>query len=96
MTFPHSATIQRMTKVGMKYTYGDRATTKCFLQPLDSISAQAFGITFTKAFSCYVPLEADVTEKDQLVIDGRTYGVKGFRLHNYGSLAHKRLFLEVV
>lgn len=94
MHFPHTATIQAMTKVGTKYTFAGATTTPCFLQPLDSEYATSVGIDMTKAFSCFIPLATAVAEKQRLIIDGETYGVTGVRTHNYGNLAHKRLILE--
>lgn len=94
MTFPHTATIQEMTKVGTQYTFADSGTTPCFLQPLSSEMAQSYGIQSTKAHACFLPVDADVAEKKRLVIDGVTYGVKGVRTHNYGSIPHKRAILE--
>ncbi len=96
MTYPHTAAILRTVKVGTKYTYAQIGVGVCFLQPLDSEMAQAYGVTMTKGFSCYLPILSDVLEKDRLIIDGTTYGVKGMRTHNYGGLKHKRAILEMV
>lgn len=94
MTFPHTAAIHRMTEAGGKYTFGLSSSSKCFLQPLDAEKSQAYGITFSKGYHCYLPLTADITEKDRLIIDSVTYGVKGVRQHNYGTLSHIRATLE--
>lgn len=96
MNYPHTAAILRTVKVGTKYTYAQAGVSVCFLQPLDSEMSIAYGVTMTKGFSCYIPLNADILEKDRLIIDGITYGVKGMRTHNYGSLKHKRAILEMV
>lgn len=96
MNFPHVGVIRRSIKTGTKYLYGDFATTQCFLQPLDTTTAVAYGITFSKAFAAYTPLASDIKEGDELVIAGTTYGVAGVREHNYGSLTHKKAMLELV
>lgn len=94
MNFPHTATIQASIKAGTKYTYADAGTTRCFLQPLSDEETQLFGMAFSKSFRCYIPFATEVTESMRLIIDGDTYGVRGVRTHNYGSLAHKRAILE--
>jgi hypothetical protein len=94
MTFPHTATIRRSTKDGTKYTYSDAGTTQCFLQPLSPEDSQLFGITWSKASVCYIPYETEIQDSDRLVKDGVTYGIRGVKSHNYGSLKHKRLALE--
>jgi len=97
MTFPHSCTIQRKVKSGSTYLYSDLYTgIPCFLQPLDEQMSQIVGMTFGKSSRCYVGYETDVLESDRLVVDGITYGVKGFSAHNYGSLKHKRVLLEQI
>lgn len=96
MTFPHSATIQRLVAEGSKSTFTELGTSECFLQPLSSEYSNIYGITFGKGFSCFMPYSTDVAEGDRVVIDSNGYGVQGVRDHNYGNLAHKRLFLELV
>jgi hypothetical protein len=96
VNFPHTATVQRSTKTGTKYTYGDSGSTRCFLQPIDDEAAQLYGITFGKGWFCYLPYDSDVEVADRLLIDGTTYGVKGFRFHKYGNLKHKRASLEQI
>ena len=94
MTFPHTATIRRLTQSGSKHVYGSAGSIKCFVQPLDAQVAQLYGIVFGKASSCYLPLSSDVSESDQLTIDGVIYSVKGIMPRNYGNLAHKQAILE--
>ena len=96
MTFPHTATIQRKTKVGTIYSFADLGTVKCFIQPIDMESAQAYGITFSKGSVCYTALDAELKEHDRLVYNGTTYGISGFRVHPYGRLRHKKYVLEAV
>lgn len=96
MTYPHTATIQRTAKVGTMYSFAEVGTTNCFLQPLDSVAAESYGIQFVKGSSCYVPYTTDVRVGDRLIIDGGTYGVKGMRSHSYGTLTHRKLALEEV
>lgn len=96
MTLPHTATVQRKSKVGAVYEYSTVGTTKCFLQPMDMETANAYGATFTKSFSCFVQLPTDVGTGDRLIIDGKTYSVSGYREHNYGSQPHRKLALETV
>ena len=94
MTFPHVATIRRMTESGDKFTYEDSGSTMCFLQPASQEMAESFALTFTKGSIVYLPLDSDVHEKDRLVINGVTYGVKGVKTHDYGSIAHKKAGVE--
>lgn len=96
MRYPHTATIQRMSEVSGKYVYSDVGTTVCFKQPIDDTSAQLFGITFTKGSVAYLPVDADVEAKDNLVIDGVTYGVRGVSVRDYGTLNHRKAILEQV
>lgn len=94
MHFPHTATIQAMTKTGTKYEFGTTGTTECFLQPLDPEYSAKVGIDMTKGFACYVPITSEIAEKSRLVIDGDTYGVSGELPRPYGNIAHRKLILE--
>lgn len=96
MNYPHTATILENQKSGTIYTYAENGTTQCFLQPLDAEAAQLYGVTFGKAFNCYLPFTAEVQERTRLQIDGDTYGVKGIKSYNYGTLQHKRATLELL
>jgi hypothetical protein len=94
VTYPHIATVSRQTKTGTKYTFAQSHDIRCFLQPLSNEESVSYGITMTKAYHCYMDLSADAIEGDRLLINGDTYGIKGFRVHDYGSLKHKRAILE--
>lgn len=94
MNFPHTATVNRLVETNGKYLFAAVGTTKCFLQPIDTESSEMYAITFSKGSVAYLPITADVKESDQLLIDGIKYGVRGKRLHNYGSLKHAKAALE--
>lgn len=96
MTFPHSATIQRMTAIGTKFVYGTTGVTPCFLQPISAEVAQSYGLVVGKGSVAYLPSYAAVVDKDRLIIDGTTYGVKGVQHHQYGNLEHKKAVLEAI
>lgn len=96
MTFPHSATVQRKSKVGSQYTYSNYLTVQCFMQPLDSEKSQSAGIMYSKGYRCYFPKSSDVKEGDRLLIDGDIFGVKASSVYNYGNLQHVRAEVEKV
>lgn len=96
MTFPHSGRLQTLVKSNGMYDFTNGDTVDCFLQPITGEEAQLFGIVFSKGFVCFVPYETTITEKMQIVIDDVTYGVKGVKVHNYGSIKHKKAILEKI
>lgn len=101
MTFPHTATVERKTKVGTKYTFGAAGSVRCFLQPLIAgrINEEAMrtqGLTFAKSYQLYAPYEADLKDGDKLTIDGIVYTIAGIKSYHYGNLQHKRALLERV
>lgn len=99
MTFPHSATIERKTKVGDKYTFDTLATSTCFVQPINAEESQLYGLVFSKSFRCYVPIDTDIKIGDRVIYGGETYGVRGVNTHDYvssKSLRHKKAMLEKV
>lgn len=96
MRFPHTATIQRLTNSSGKYVYANNGSVKCFLQPADQIATEQFGLTLTRGSVIYLPLGSGVKEKDRLVVNGSTYGVKGVKVHNYGGLAHEKAGVDAL
>lgn len=96
MKFPHSATIQHNLKVGTQYTWTSVSSTPCLVQPLSDEATALYGLTFGKAFTCFLPFTVDVTERMRLVINGTTYGVKGLPVYDYGLNKHKKATLEKV
>ena len=56
--------------------------------------AQSVGLTFTKTFTIFCALDADVSEGDQLVSGNFTYTVKSKQEFANGDNAHLELICE--
>lgn len=95
MRFPHTATVQRLQETGGKFEYSNVSTVKAFLQPVSQEDAELFSLTFTKGSVVFLPINSGVKEKDRLVINGATYGIKGIISRAYGSrLNHDKAGVE--
>lgn len=94
MTYPHTATTERLVVSGNKHIYQSLGTSKCFLQPLDNESADLLNYTYSKGSYCYMPITTDILMSDRVTVNGTVFTVKGVKILAYGSLAHKRVLLE--
>jgi hypothetical protein len=56
--------------------------------------AESLKLTFTKSFSIWVPIDADVQEQDVLIADDYAYHVKNVQVFDWGAQRHKELHCE--
>jgi hypothetical protein len=93
----HLVTVKRPTAAGgIKKTYQEvTSDVPCMIQPLDPEAARRAGLAFGKAFKCFMEVDRDAREGDQLVDElAREFYVKGIRLRNYGNWPHQELLIE--
>lgn len=76
--------------VGIQKTYQKNLINQqCMIQPMSPEYAAKSGMTFGRAYHCYVPLGTDIQMTDKLIDqDNKTYMISGSLKRNYGSVPH--------
>ena len=69
---------------------------KGHIQQLNAELSQSLGLTFTKGYSIWCPLETNVEQGDELVSGSNTYTVKAIKKFNIGVNKHTQLFVGKV
>ncbi len=90
----HTVTVKRLgASSGVKKVWEAAGSgVPCLIQPLDPEPQEASFNSWGKDFRAWFLPTQDVREGDQLVdADGRTFGVRGVRLRNYGSADMRHL-----
>ena len=66
------------------------------IQQISPEVATSLGISYTKGFQIWCPVNTDVIEGDELKNENDTYNVKGIKTLNLGLNKHKKVFVEKV
>lgn len=86
----------RMVWYGESAEMDDSLGFKGHLQQVSGEVAESLGISYTKAFQIWCPINTDVVEGDELTSGSDTYNVKAIKTLNLGRNPHKQVFVEKV
>lgn len=98
--YRHTVSVKRQTAgAGITKTYNTVATgLACTIQPIAAEGQEQTASDYSQMYRGFFAVTADVREGDRLTdADGRVFGVRGIKLHNYGGirLQHQELLLAL-
>lgn len=57
--------------------------------------SQNLGLSFTKSFTIWCPVETDVKEGDTIIAEDGSYSVRAIQVNDIGGNTHKQLVVEL-
>ncbi len=90
-----SVAVSRLVVSGAKETFTSLTTITGHLQPASAETTALSDGDYSKSFTLYTDVDANINIGDKVVIDGLTYYCKGMKTFSIGTLTHKEFIIEL-